>query len=95
MDDVENRELPWTRPREGRVIAGVCAGFANHFRVSPWMVRAVLIFATAITAGLAAVVYVILAITLPSEAEFAGEAGDEAEADADAERDRGGEEIDA
>ena len=31
---------PFARPRRRRVIAGVCAGIARHYGVSPWLVRA-------------------------------------------------------
>lgn len=69
MDDAESGLPPWTRAREGRVLAGVCAGFAYRLGTSPWIVRAILIFATLVTAGLAALVYLILALTLPLESE--------------------------
>jgi phage shock protein PspC (stress-responsive transcriptional regulator) len=45
----------------------VCAGFARAKGVSPWLVRAIALLALVITAGLAIVVYVILAILLPAE----------------------------
>jgi phage shock protein PspC (stress-responsive transcriptional regulator) len=78
MDEAESGLPPWTRSREGRVIAGVCAGFARRLGTSPWIVRAVLIFATLVTFGLAAVVYAILAVTLPlANAEADGEDEDE------------------
>ena len=68
--DAEGGLPPWTRSREGRILAGVCAGFADRLGTSPWIVRAILIFATLVTAGLGAVVYLILALTLPLEPEI-------------------------
>ncbi len=85
MDEAESGLPPWSRSREGRVIAGVCAGFAHRLGMSPWIVRAILVFATVITAGLAAVVYVILAITLPVDAEPDGGAESGAETEAELE----------
>jgi phage shock protein PspC (stress-responsive transcriptional regulator) len=59
--------MAWTRAREGRILAGVCAGFARAKGVSPWMVRGIALLALVATAGLAIVVYVVLALLLPAE----------------------------
>ena len=57
----------WTRARDGRLVAGVCAGFAKAKGVSPWLVRAIGLLALAATAGLAVIVYAVLAFLLPEE----------------------------
>jgi phage shock protein PspC (stress-responsive transcriptional regulator) len=57
----------WQRARDGRILAGVCAGFAAAKGVSPWLVRGVALFAVVVTLGLAVVVYGILAVILPEE----------------------------
>ncbi len=57
----------WTRARDGRLVAGVCAGFANAKGVSPWLVRAIALIALVATAGLAIIVYAVLAFLLPEE----------------------------
>lgn len=63
-----NRDGPkWTRARDGRILAGVCAGFARAKGVSPWLVRAIALVALVVTAGLAIIVYAILAFLLPEE----------------------------
>ncbi len=63
----ESHPAPWTRAEEGRLIAGVCAGFARRHDVSPWLVRGIGLLAMVMTAGLAIVVYAVLALVLPSD----------------------------
>jgi phage shock protein C len=54
------------RSRKERVIAGVCGGLADHFRIDPTWVR--LIFVIFLLAGGAAfLAYVILWIIVPLE----------------------------
>jgi phage shock protein PspC (stress-responsive transcriptional regulator) len=55
------------RAREGRLIAGICAGFAREKGTSVWLVRAILLLAVVVTAGLAGIAYLILAAMLPVE----------------------------
>jgi phage shock protein PspC (stress-responsive transcriptional regulator) len=54
------------RPREGRVIAGVCAALARRFGMSPWTVR-LLALASCVLPGPQFVVYIVLWIMLPNE----------------------------
>jgi len=54
------------RPRSGRVIAGVCAGLARRFGLSPWLVR-VLFLASLLLPGPQAVIYLVLWILVPAE----------------------------
>lgn len=53
------------RPRDGRIIAGVCAALANRFGISVTLIR-VLFVIFAIT-GAAEIVYIILWIVIPKE----------------------------
>jgi phage shock protein PspC (stress-responsive transcriptional regulator) len=55
------------RPRNGRVIAGVCAGLARRFNISPTLVR-VLFVLSVFLPGPQVVVYILLWILMPSEA---------------------------
>jgi len=55
------------RPRNGRVIAGVCAGLARRFNISPTLVR-VLFVLSVLLPGPQVVVYIILWILMPREA---------------------------
>ncbi|MBY5163042.1 PspC domain-containing protein [Salsipaludibacter albus] len=52
-----------TRPRDGRLIAGVCAGLANRFNISPWIARVLFLFVP----GPNLIVYGVLWIVIPEE----------------------------
>ncbi|HVG27955.1 MAG TPA: PspC domain-containing protein [Acidobacteriaceae bacterium] len=54
------------RPRRGRVIAGVCAGFAQHYGWEPVLVRLVLCLAVLLGAGTPIIAYVIAWIVMPN-----------------------------
>jgi phage shock protein PspC (stress-responsive transcriptional regulator) len=54
------------RPREGRLIAGVCSGVADRFGCSVLPVR-VLTVAAALFFGLSIWVYLVLWILIPAE----------------------------
>ena len=55
-----------TRPRRGRVIAGVCAGIARRYGWSPWGVRLVFLV-SCLLPGPQIVLYVALWILMPKE----------------------------
>jgi phage shock protein PspC (stress-responsive transcriptional regulator) len=55
-----------TRPRNGRWIAGVCAGLARRFNVSPGTVR-VLFLLSCLLPGPQFLVYLVLWAVMPSE----------------------------
>jgi phage shock protein PspC (stress-responsive transcriptional regulator) len=54
------------RPRQGRMIGGVCAGLARRFGLSPTVVRALFVL-SCLLPGPQIVLYVILWVLLPSE----------------------------
>ena len=56
------------RPRRGAVIAGVCAGLARRFDVSPTLVRVIAV-ASCILPGPQILAYVVLWIMLPRDPE--------------------------
>src|SRR5579875_1636769 len=56
------------RPREGRVIAGVCAGFAQAYRWDPVIVRIVLCLIALCGAGTPILAYLIAWIVMPNAA---------------------------
>jgi phage shock protein C len=58
-----------TRPREGRIIAGVCAGFALHYGWDVTVVRLILALCI-LCAGTGVLAYVIAWIIIP-EAPYA------------------------
>ncbi|ROS59140.1 phage shock protein C (PspC) family protein [Frigoribacterium sp. PhB160] len=53
-----------TRPRRGKVIAGVCAALANRFGISPFLVR-FLFVASILLPGPQVLLYLILWIVFP------------------------------
>ena len=57
-----------SRPRQGRLLAGVCAGVANRFGSNVTFVRAITVLAMAFF-GLSLWAYIILWILMPNEAE--------------------------
>jgi phage shock protein PspC (stress-responsive transcriptional regulator) len=61
------------RPREGRVIAGVCAALAKRFGMAPWTVR-MLALLSCLLPGPQFVVYIVLWIMLPSEDRYMAQA---------------------
>jgi phage shock protein PspC (stress-responsive transcriptional regulator) len=56
-----------TRPRRGKIIAGVCAGLARRFGWSPWLVRAAFVI-SCVLPGPQVLVYVALWILMPQDA---------------------------
>ena len=55
------------RPREGRVIAGVCVGLGRRFGLSPWTARILFILILLVIPGSQLIVYPILWVLMPSE----------------------------
>jgi len=55
------------RPRNGRKIAGVCAGFAEYFDLDVTVVRVVWLISVFLGAGLSLIAYVIAWIVMPEE----------------------------
>jgi phage shock protein PspC (stress-responsive transcriptional regulator) len=55
-----------TRPRRGRLIAGVCAGLAQRFGVSKTLVRVVFVL-SCILPGPQVLLYLALWLIIPSE----------------------------
>jgi phage shock protein PspC (stress-responsive transcriptional regulator) len=54
------------RPRNGRVIAGVCAGLGRRFGLSPFIVRVIFLL-SCLLPGPQFIIYLVLWILLPSE----------------------------
>ena len=55
------------RPRDGAVIAGVCAGVGRRFGLGPWATRALFILSLIVIPGSQILVYPILWILMPKE----------------------------
>ncbi|RSM50465.1 PspC domain-containing protein [Actinoplanes sp. ATCC 53533] len=55
------------RPREGRVLAGVCAGLARRFGLDPWIARLLFVLILFVIPGSQILVYPVLWLLMPSE----------------------------
>jgi phage shock protein PspC (stress-responsive transcriptional regulator) len=55
-----------TRPRRGRLVAGVCVALARRFGVRPWQMRALFV-ASCLLPGPQVLLYLALWIILPSD----------------------------
>jgi phage shock protein C len=55
------------RPRQGRILGGVCAGLARRFGIGPWTMRILFIITLIVIPGSQIIVYPILWILMPSE----------------------------
>jgi phage shock protein C len=55
------------RPRNGRKIAGVCAGFAEYFDLDLTLVRVVWLISAFLGVGLSFVAYLVAWIIIPEE----------------------------
>lgn len=62
---------PWLRPREGRMLAGVCMGLAEQFGISVTIVRLAFVIGTFFSVGLFLVLYLGLWLAMP-EGDGAG-----------------------
>jgi phage shock protein PspC (stress-responsive transcriptional regulator) len=57
------------RPRNGRIIAGVCAGVGQFFGIDANLVRILFAVLTVVSAGAAALVYLLAWVVVPEEGE--------------------------
>ncbi len=59
------RSTALVRPRDARVIAGVCAGLARRFGMKPWQVRLIFVV-SCLLPGPQFLLYIVLWIVLPT-----------------------------
>jgi phage shock protein C len=55
------------RPREGRVLGGVCAGLGRRFGIARWTARILFLLLLMVIPGSQLLIYPILWILMPSE----------------------------
>jgi phage shock protein PspC (stress-responsive transcriptional regulator) len=72
------------RPRNGRKVAGVCAGAAEYFGVDVTLVRVIVAAVAVITGGAGALAYLAAWVIIPREGEQAAPAENTASAKQDA-----------
>jgi len=55
------------RPRQERLLGGVCAGLAQRFGIAPWAARILFILLLMLIPGSQILIYPVLWILMPSE----------------------------
>ena len=55
------------RPRDGRVLGGVCAGLGQRFGLDPWPARLLFVLILLVIPGSQILIYPILWILMPAE----------------------------
>ena len=55
------------RPREDRVLGGVCAGLGRRFGLGPWAARILFVLLLMVIPGSQILIYPVLWILMPSE----------------------------
>jgi phage shock protein C len=56
-----------TRPRDSRLLAGVCAGLARRVGIDPWPARLLFVLLALVTHASLILLYVILWILMPAD----------------------------
>ncbi|MGZ4593968.1 MAG: PspC domain-containing protein [Actinomycetes bacterium] len=76
MTDIRNsfRNQGLVRPRDGRLFGGVCAGLGRRFGLDPWPARLLFLLLLLVLPGSQLLVYPILWILMPDEADVTGPA---------------------
>ena len=64
-----NGQKQLIRPKDGRMIAGVCAGIGQFFGIDANIVRIVFAVLTLFSAGAVALVYLLAWVVVPEEGE--------------------------
>jgi phage shock protein C len=69
MNDIRDRfaHQGLMRPRQGRVLAGVCAGLGRRFGLDPWPARLLFLLVLLVIPGSQLLVYPILWLLMPDE----------------------------
>jgi phage shock protein C len=69
MDTVHGtfRQQGLVRPRDGRLLAGVCAGLGRRFGLDPWPARLLFVLTLLVIPGTQILIYPILWILMPAE----------------------------
>jgi phage shock protein C len=57
------------RPRDGRMLAGVCAGFADYFGLDVTLVRVIWAVVSVITGGAGILAYLVAWIIMPDKGQ--------------------------
>lgn len=73
MNDIHEsfRRQGLVRPRDGRVLAGVCAGLGRRFGIDPWPARLLFVAILLLLPGSQLLIYPVLWILMPRETTYA------------------------
>ena len=55
------------RPRDGRILGGVCAGLGRRFGLTPWVARILFVVLLMVIPGSQILIYPILWVLMPAE----------------------------
>ena len=61
------RKQGLVRPREGRILGGVCAGLGRRFGLGPWQARILFVLILMLLPGSQILIYPLLGILMPSK----------------------------
>ena len=64
-----NGQKQLIRPKDGRMLAGVCAGIGQFFGIDANLIRIAFALLTLLSAGAAALVYLVAWVVVPEEGE--------------------------
>jgi phage shock protein C len=80
MNDIHEtfRRQGLVRPRDGRVIAGVCAGLGRRFGIDPWPARLLFVLLLLVVPGSQLLIYPVLWILMPRDSSYAAPSAAEA-----------------
>jgi phage shock protein C len=69
VNDVQNafRNQGLVRPRNNRVLGGVCAGLGRRFGIEPWAARVLFVVILMLLPGSQILIYPVLWALMPSE----------------------------
>jgi phage shock protein C len=69
MDSIRDsfRRQGLVRPRQDRVIAGVCAGLGRRLGIEPWLARLLFVLILFVIPGSQILIYPILWVLMPSD----------------------------
>jgi phage shock protein PspC (stress-responsive transcriptional regulator) len=56
-----------SRPQNGRILGGVCAGLGRRFGLSPWISRLLFVLLLMVVPGSQLLIYPVLWILMPAE----------------------------
>jgi phage shock protein PspC (stress-responsive transcriptional regulator) len=75
MNDIQQSfaQHSLVRPRDGRVLGGVCAGLGRRFGIAPWSARLLFVLLLMVVPGSQILVYPILWLLMPSEETVAAQ----------------------